>query len=121
MKILIIDDDAFFRKFYSTKLTEAGYEVELACDGEEGLEKLDKEIPQLILLDLIMPKKDGFEILHILSQDKKYASVPIIIFSTLDQQDDITEAKKMGAVDYINKGAEAWDSTLAKISLYMPH
>ncbi|HSW88735.1 MAG TPA: response regulator [Candidatus Saccharimonadales bacterium] len=119
MKILIIDDDAFFRKFYAEKLTEAGYEVIEAIDGEDGLEKIQQETPHLILLDLIMPKKNGFEVLQEIQN--KHIQTIIIIFSTLDQQKDITEAKKLGAVDYINKGSETWESTLAKISTYMPH
>ncbi|HSW97427.1 MAG TPA: response regulator [Candidatus Saccharimonadales bacterium] len=121
MKILIIDDDAFFRKFYAAKLEETGYEVVVAIDGEEGLEKIAKEAPNLILLDLIMPKKNGFEVMQDIAKNKNIKLCPIIIFSTLDQEHDIAEAKELGAVDYINKESSDWESTLAKISSYMPH
>lgn len=119
MKILIIDDDVFFRNFYVTKLSEAGYQVTAAVDGEEGLQKIQQEQPNLILLDLIMPKIDGFEVLKKISENKNYKTAPVIIFSTLEQQHDIEEVKKLGAVDYINKASEDWQSTLAKISSYM--
>lgn len=119
MKILIIDDDPFFRNFYIGKLTAAGYQIVTAVDGNEGLEKIIKEKPDLILLDLIMPKSDGFEVLQKLTQNKNITTAPVIIFSTLDQQQDVEEAKKLGAVDYINKSSEDWQSTLAKISSYM--
>lgn len=119
MDILIIDDDEFFRKFYSTKLQETGYSVDVAGDGEEGLQKIQNSKPDLILLDIIMPKKNGFEVLQELA--KQNNNTPVMIFSTLEQQKDIDEAKKLGAVDYINKGTESLDSTLAKISSHMPH
>ena len=120
-KILIIDDDEFFRKFYTGKLEEAGYAVVLASNGEEGLKKIKDEQPDLVLLDIIMPKMDGFEVLHAIAEKKVINSAPILIFSTLDQAKDLDEAKQLGAVDAIKKDLADWNSTLAKISSYMPH
>ncbi|QQG40536.1 MAG: response regulator [Candidatus Levyibacteriota bacterium] len=118
MKILIAEDDAFFQKFYSTKLTEKDFEVITASDGEETLAKVLESKPDLILLDLIMPKKDGFEVLTALSKDAISKDIPVIVFSSLGQEQDVKRAKTLGAKDYINKGFYDFDSLVAKISMY---
>lgn len=102
MKILVIEDDKFFQKFYSTKLVEAGHTVEVAANGDEGLHKISEFKPQLILLDIIMPVKDGFEVLTELSKSD-HKKIPVIVFSTLGQEEDVKKAKSLGAKDYINK------------------
>jgi two-component system, chemotaxis family, chemotaxis protein CheY len=104
MKILLIEDDKFFQKFYSTKLKENKVEVEIAEDGEEGLKKMRSVIPDLVLLDLIMPKMDGFAVLSARSQEEILKKIPVIVFSTLGQEKDIQTAQKLGANGYINKG-----------------
>ena len=104
MKILLIEDDKFFQKFYSTKLTENKVEVEVAGDGEEGLMKMRNTSPDLVLLDLIMPKLDGFAVLTARSTDKNLKKIPVIVFSSLGQEKDIIQAQKLGANGYINKG-----------------
>ena len=104
MKILIIEDDKFFQKFYSTKLSEQKVEVEVASDGEEGLMKMKEFNPDLVLLDLIMPKMDGFAVLNQRMQDEILKKIPVIIFSTLGQEKDVKQAQKLGANGYINKG-----------------
>ena len=71
MQILLVEDDLFFQKFYAAKIKEAGIDVIVADDGDDALQKLETLRPQLILLDLIMPKKDGFEVLQALSQPRK--------------------------------------------------
>ena len=104
MKILLIEDDKFFQKFYSTKLAENKVEVEIAGDGEEGLVKMKSAAPDLVLLDLIMPKLDGFAVLTARSTDKNLKKIPVIVFSSLGQEKDIIQAQKLGANGYINKG-----------------
>jgi CheY-like chemotaxis protein len=104
MKILLIEDDKFFQKFYSTKLQENKIEMEVAGDGEEGLMKMRTTNPDLILLDLIMPKIDGFGVLAARSKDENLKKIPVIVFSTLGQEKDVETAKQMGANGYINKG-----------------
>jgi CheY-like chemotaxis protein len=104
MKILLVEDDEFFQKFYSTKLKENKVEVEVAGNGEEGLIKMKSFNPDLVLLDLIMPKMDGFAFLTARSQDKSLKKIPVIVFSTLGQERDIARAKELGANGYINKG-----------------
>ena len=119
MKVLIIEDDTFFQKFYSTKLKEIGYEVIVASDGVEGLQKIQQENPNIILLDVIMPKMNGFDVLKTLSQDQLHNHIPVLIFTTLEDEKDLDEAKKLGAVDYINKSISDFNSSLAKITKYV--
>lgn len=120
MKILIVEDDHFFQKFYSTKLSSAGYQVEVASDGEEGLIKMATVKPDLVLLDLIMPKKDGFEVLEAVSQNPVLKTLPIIIFSTLGDEADVKRAMQLGAVDYINKSFHDIENLKSKINAKLP-
>jgi CheY-like chemotaxis protein len=119
MKILLIEDDLFFQKFYSNKLKESGVEVEIAGDGEEGLIKMKSFNPNLVLLDLIMPKLDGFGVLTARLQDENLKKIPVIVFSTLGQEKDINRAKEMGANGYINKGFFDFNSLVATINQVM--
>jgi CheY-like chemotaxis protein len=115
MNILLVEDDVFFQKFYATKVKEAGYEVQVAGDGEEALVKLQTFKPDLILLDIIMPKKDGFEVLKSLSLNEHLKSIPVLVFSTLGQEQDIEKAKQLGARDYVNKSFFDFDTLHQKI------
>lgn len=115
MRILLIEDDQFFQKFYASKLKEEGFEVYTASDGDEGLKQVKTAAPQLIMLDIIMPKKDGFEVLQALSQDQSLKTIPVIVFSTLGQEQDIAKAKKLGARDYIDKSSFDFKLLKAKI------
>lgn len=119
MKILLAEDDLFFQSFYSRKLTEHGFQVEVAGDGNEALQKLMTVKPDLVLLDLIMPNKDGFEVLAEISKHQSLTKVPVIIFSTLGQTTDIEKAKKLGATDYVNKTFFDFDNLLAKVNQTM--
>lgn len=116
MKILIIEDDKFFQKFYATKLQEQKQEVEVASDGEEGLMKMKSVNPDLVLLDLIMPKMDGFAVLAKRSQDENLKKIPVIIFSTLNQEKDVQTALELGANSYINKGSFDFNGMIATIN-----
>lgn len=117
MKILLIEDDVFFRKFYAEKLKEQGYEIDEASDGAEGLEKIMSGKPDLIVLDLIMPKKDGFEVLTARANNPAIKKIPVLVFSTLGQEPDVEKAKKMGANDYVNKSLFKFEDLIAKIKL----
>ena len=119
MKILLIEDDKFFQKFYSTKLKENSVEVEVASDGEEGLMKMKSVSPNLVLLDLIMPKMDGFAVLTARLQDENLKKIPVIVFSTLGQEKDVAKAEKLGANSYINKGFFDFNNMVATINRVM--
>ncbi len=115
MKIILAEDDTFFQNFYSKKLIEQGFQVEVAHDGVEAVEKVMAFRPDIMLLDLIMPRKDGFQVLTELRSVAELQSLPILVFSTLGQDTDIEKAKKLGATDYINKTFFDFDNLLSKI------
>jgi len=115
MKILIIEDDKFFRDFYAFKLKEKNFEVEVAENGEVGLQKVSQVQPDVILLDLIMPKKDGFAVLEALSQQGLTQKIPVLIFSTLGQEREIEKARSLGARGYVSKTFFDFDKLLQRI------
>jgi len=102
-KILIIEDDKFLRRVIARKLAGEGYEIIEALDGEKGLKSAQDEKPDIILLDLILPGIDGFEVLSGLKQNSSTANIPIMILSNLGQKEDIDKGMKMGAIDYLIK------------------
>lgn len=103
VKVLIVDDDAFLSGIYATKLELEGFEVASARDGEEGLKAALKEKPALILLDVLMPKLDGFEVLKRLKADPETKAVPVIMLTNLGQKEDIEKGLADGAADYLIK------------------
>ena len=102
-KILIVEDDKFLRELIVQKLIKEGYETSEAIDGEEGIKKIKEEKPDLVLLDLILPGIDGFEVLSRMREESALASIPVIILSNLGQREDVEKGLKMGAVDYLIK------------------
>src|SRR5689334_19581175 len=115
MKILLIEDDQFFREFYAMKLREKNLEVDTAKDGEEGLAKILQNKPDFVLLDIIMPKKDGFQVLEGMAANNLTATIPVLVFSTLGQQKDVDRAKSLGARDYVNKSFFDFEKLFQKI------
>jgi CheY-like chemotaxis protein len=113
LKVLIVDDDAFLSGIYATKLELEGFQVVAARDGEEGLKQAAAEIPAIILLDVLMPKLDGFETLKRLKMDPATKDIPVIMLTNLGQKEDIEQALQDGAIDYLIKAhfvpAEAVD------------
>lgn len=101
--ILIIEDDRFLRELITQKLVKEGYEISEAIDGEEGIKKIKEKKPDLILLDLILPEIDGFEVLSKMREDPALAQIPVIILSNLGQKEDVERGLKLGAVDYLIK------------------
>ena len=102
-KILIIEDDKFLRELIAQKLLKENYETSEAVDGEEGLKKIKEERPDLILLDLILPGIDGFEVLAKMKEDSALSQIPVIILSNLGQKEDVEKGLKLGAADYLIK------------------
>jgi len=99
-KVLVAEDDRFLRRAAEATLRRHGFNVMTACDGEEALRLARQEFPDIILLDLIMPKLQGFDVLRELKQDPTTSSIPVIILSNLGQEQDSKVAAEMGAVDY---------------------
>jgi len=102
-KILIVEDDKFVRELIFQKLAEEKFDVFAAKDGEEGVEKAESEKPDLILLDLILPGIDGFEVISRIRKNKTIESIPIIILSNLGEKGDVDRGIKLGANDYMIK------------------
>jgi DNA-binding response OmpR family regulator len=102
-RIVVADDDRMFRKAAETTLRRQGYDVATASDGEEALQLIRSEPPDMIVLDLIMPKLQGFDVLTILKQDTLTSAIPVIVLSSLTQEQDKQEALDLGAVAYFNK------------------
>lgn len=115
MRILLIEDDLFFQKFYLGKLTESNFTVDTARDGNEGILKMQQFKPNIVLLDLIMPNKDGFEVLAFRATDPTLKLIPVIVFSSLGQEQDIHKALQLGASDYVNKSFFDFSLLLNKI------
>ena len=102
-KILIIEDDKFLRELIMQKVGKEGYGVVGAVDGEEGVKMAKEEQPGLILLDLILPAMDGFEVLRQLKEQETTKNIPVIILSNLGQKEDIDKGMQLGANDYMIK------------------
>ncbi len=102
-KILIIEDDRFLRQLIARKIGQQGYEVIEAVDGEEGIKKIKQEKPILILLDLILPGVDGFEVLSRIKKDSDTKHIPVIILSNLGQREDVDRGLNLGAEDFLIK------------------
>lgn len=102
-RILLAEDDRFLRKAAETALKRHGFTVLAAVDGEEALRMARTEAPDLILLDLIMPKLQGFEVLRALKADAATAAIPVIILSNLGQDSDVKQAMEAGAAGYFVK------------------
>lgn len=102
-KILIVEDDAMLLSVLADNLAQEGFKIIKAKDGEEGLKAAFREHPDLILLDIIMPKMDGVTMLKKLRQDKKYPAIPIILLTNLNYGKEVEEAIKHGASDFLVK------------------
>lgn len=114
-KILIVEDDTFISRMYEAKLNNLGYDVKIAENGQDGLQIVKEWLPDLILLDLILPILDGFEVLKELKADINFKNIPIIILSNLDQKENIEKGISLGADDYIIKAQFTPSEVVEKI------
>lgn len=102
-KILIVEDDAFLAGIYAGKFEKEGFKVVLAQDGELALKTAKKELPDIVLLDILLPKLDGFEVLEQLKADAGLRHIPVILLTNLGQKEDVDRGLKLGAADYLIK------------------
>lgn len=102
-KILFIEDEQVLVDLLKRKLVDQGYQVSVARDGEEGLAKIKEEKPDLILLDIVMPKMGGFEVMEKIKEEPALAAIPIIIISNSGQPVELSRAKELGAKDWLIK------------------
>ena len=115
MKVLIIDDDKFIRTIYASSLKQENINVVTAANGEKGLETAKTEKPNLILLDMILPGKHGLDVLKEIKTVPELAKIPVVIFSSLNQQTDIDQATALGAIKYLPKDQLSPDQIIAEI------
>jgi DNA-binding response OmpR family regulator len=114
-KILFVEDEPNLQKAIGELLKQEGFEIFGAFDGVQGLEMAKKEKPDLILLDLILPKKDGFEVLKELKADDKLKGIPVIILSNLEGTGDVEKALELGATTYLVKANYELNDVLSLI------
>lgn len=114
--IIIAEDDQLIGQAYQMGLQAAGYAVVWAKDGEEVLQKILESKPDLVLLDLRMPKKDGFAVLEEMNTNGLIKTVPVIVTSNMDQKTDIERCQKLGVKDYLVKANSSLDEVVAAIA-----
>jgi len=102
-KVLIIEDEEIMIDLLQRKLTQEGYDVSVARDGEEGLEAMREVKLDLIILDIIMPKMGGFEVMEEMAKDKELKKIPVIVISNSGQPVELNRAQKLGAKDWLIK------------------
>ena len=103
IKILLVEDDSFLLGMYATKFEMEGFKVIMAEDGEKAVRLALKELPDIILLDIILPKVNGFEVLRQVKAAPATANIPVLLLTNLSQKDEIEQGLKMGAEDYLIK------------------
>lgn len=103
IKILLVEDDEFLRNICKMKLEKEGFNVSVAVTGGEALKKITEDNPQAVLLDVIIPEIDGFEVLKRVKKDPSKSSIPVIMLTNLGQADEIEKGLNLGAEDYIIK------------------
>jgi len=116
-KVLIVEDDAFLREICVKKMVKEGFSVYEAADGEQAIAEVGKIKPDIVLLDIILPAIDGFEVLKSIreNKDKKISQVPIFMLSNLGQESDIKKAMELGANDYLIKAHFTTEDIVDKI------
>ena len=120
IKILIVEDDQFLREFYQELLQGEGYTVDIAPDGEEGLKKIQENEYNLVMLDIMMPKLDGLQVLRELKiHPPKSGKVAIVILTNLGQDTVIKQCFELGAEGYLIKSALNPDQVLQEIHSYL--
>ncbi|MBI3956429.1 MAG: response regulator [Candidatus Kerfeldbacteria bacterium] len=113
--ILLIEDDEMIATMYQTKFTMEGMTIQTAADGAIGLDKARELAPDIILLDIILPKLDGFSVLKELKDDPNLKAIPVILLSNLGQDDDVKKGKDLGADDYFIKSNHTPAEIVAKV------
>jgi len=118
-KIMIVEDDVFVMDIYQTKLAQEGFEIIPAMNGVEAMKKLQVSVPDLMLLDIVMPYMDGLEVLKKVKADDRLKNIPVVLLTNLSQKDDIDKGLGLGANDYLIKSHFTPSEVLKKIKEYI--
>ncbi|HEX8974370.1 MAG TPA: response regulator [Patescibacteria group bacterium] len=114
-KLLIVEDDAILQKSLEDFLSTEGFEVSCASDGEAGVEMAHTNKPDLILLDIVLPKKDGYEVLQEIKADEAVSHIPIVLLTNLGSVSDVEKALELGATTYLVKADYKLEEVTAKV------
>lgn len=118
-QVLLIEDDNYLRDLLAHKLLQENIVTEIAINGTEALEKINKLMPKVIILDLILPDMDGFNILSIIKKQTATKNIKVIILSNLGQKDEIEQCLGLGAVDYLIKANYTPKEIVEKVKTYL--
>lgn len=117
--ILLVEDDAFVSDIYQTRLEQEGYKMTLAENGIEAMKRIEEEVPDLILLDIIMPYMDGIEVLKKLKANDAWKKIPVIILTNLSQKEEVEEGLELGADDYLIKSHFTPSEVVEKVKTHL--
>lgn len=118
-KILIVEDDNLISSMYKSKFEADGFEIIIAVDGANGLELAKKEKPNIIMMDIIMPRMDGFSVLSKLKKTNQTKNIPVVMLTNLGTDEDKDKARKLGVVDYLVKANLTPAQISEKIKQYL--
>ncbi|PWB38535.1 MAG: response regulator [Parcubacteria group bacterium] len=118
-KVIIVEDDEFLSKMYATKLDLEGFVVQEATSGLSGLKAIQKEKPDMVLLDLNLPEMDGFEVLRRMKEDSETKDIPVLVLTNYSQKDKIDRCLNLGAVDYLIKAHFVPSEVITKIKMIL--
>ncbi|NCO05011.1 MAG: response regulator [Candidatus Magasanikbacteria bacterium] len=113
--VLLVEDDTFLSNIYKTKFEMEGFKISTADNGESGYNEAKKKKPDVILLDILLPKMDGFAVLEKLKADDDTKDIPVIMLTNLGQKDDVDKGFELGAVDYLIKAHFKPSETVEKV------
>lgn len=114
-KILLVEDDTFILEMYATKLLSFGYEVIMATDGDQALKAVKDKAPDFILLDIVLPSMDGFDVLKAIKEDPKTKAIPVVLLTNLGERSDVAKGLELGADDYLIKAHFTPSEVIQKI------
>ena len=118
-KVLLVEDDPFIRDIYHVKFSQDGFEVSMVNNGMEALKKMEEFVPDIILLDIIMPYMDGMEVLEKIKKEERFKKTPVILLTNLSQQEEVKHGLELGARDYLIKSHFTPSEVLDKINVYL--
>ncbi|RJR10326.1 response regulator [Candidatus Parcubacteria bacterium] len=118
-KILLVEDEEMLANMYEVKFKNEGFDLQKALDGASGLEKAKAMKPDFILLDIIMPKMDGFSVLKSLKEDPDTKDIPVMLLTNLGQEEDIEKGKELGVVGYLVKANITPSEVVAEVKKHL--
>ncbi len=120
-KILLVEDDPFLIDIYTAKFKEAGFDIQVVTDGQESLRKIKEKLPDLVLLDIVLPHINGWEILRKIRQEDKLKNLKVIILSNLGQKEEVEKGISLGATKYLIKAHYKPNEVVEQIKKILKH